>query len=62
MFKCKGCADRHPGCHSECESYLAEKKCLQAEKDAHEFERSFNEYQISHAQKMYRKKKTWRQL
>ena len=56
MFKCRDCADRHSGCHSECESYLAEKKRLQEEKDAHELERSFNDYLISHAQKLYRKK------
>ena len=62
MFECKGCTKRHPGCHSECESYLAEKKRLQAQKDAHESERNFNAYQISHAQRLYRKKKNRRKF
>ena len=25
-FTCKGCPDRHPGCHGKCEKYIAEKK------------------------------------
>jgi hypothetical protein len=25
IFSCKGCPDRHPGCHSTCQKYLEEK-------------------------------------
>ena len=25
-FSCKGCDNRHPGCHATCERYIAEKK------------------------------------
>lgn len=28
MFKCKGCEERHEGCHSTCESYLQERAKL----------------------------------
>lgn len=28
MFKCKGCEERHPSCHSTCESYLQERARL----------------------------------
>ena len=27
---CKGCTERHMGCHSECEKYKAEKKDVSA--------------------------------
>lgn len=30
-FTCKGCENRHPGCHSECEKYKAEKAAWDAQ-------------------------------
>lgn len=31
-FSCKGCPDRHPGCHAKCEKYNREKAAHEAEK------------------------------
>lgn len=33
-FTCKGCPERHPGCHDKCEKYQAEKAEYQARKEA----------------------------
>lgn len=31
---CKGCEDRHVGCHGKCERYIAETEEIRKEKDA----------------------------
>ena len=31
---CKGCTDRHPACHADCERYLAEKQAYESLKHA----------------------------
>lgn len=33
-FTCKGCGDRHPGCHGKCEKYLMEKAMHDAQNEA----------------------------
>lgn len=30
---CKGCEERHPGCHSECEGYIEWKKAHEEENE-----------------------------
>lgn len=55
---CKDCADRHPGCHSECEWYMKYSKeraeMLKNKKDE-------NDYQQAHSRQacnaLWRKKK-----
>ncbi len=32
-YKCKGCQDRHPGCHDHCESYQQVKKGVDQKKN-----------------------------
>ena len=32
-FSCKGCPTRAPGCHSQCEKYIAEKKAHEEKMD-----------------------------
>lgn len=38
-FRCKGCTERHPGCHSHCEKYREDKEAHEKRK-AEEYLRS----------------------
>ena len=42
MFKCKGCEDRHPSCHSTCESYQQERARLDEVNKVRKLEMEYN--------------------
>lgn len=53
---CKSCQGRYPGCHSECESYIEERKKLDKfnEKKRHENQaRMYNNSQRKHVRSDY---------
>ena len=55
---CKGCEDRHAGCHAECETYLEWQAGVVKEREARN-EQSYINYQIESA--TYDKWLKWRQ-
>lgn len=63
-FPCKGCTDRHAGCHSECEGYLAAKaenmKYNQQERKSIEEQLDYVRYRIESAQRQRRKSRSGR--
>lgn len=40
---CRGCKERHIGCHAECESYKAQKQEIEAEKKDKRKEKELDE-------------------
>ena len=41
-FSCKGCGNRYPGCHGNCETYKAERAEYDKLKAKHDFEKKIN--------------------
>ena len=41
-FSCKGCGNRYPGCHGNCETYKAERAEYDKLKEKHDFEKKIN--------------------
>jgi len=54
---CKGCEDRHVGCHSECDAYIAFKNIREEEREAVHKKKRVDEYQFVAAQRMKKKKR-----
>lgn len=56
---CKGCPDKTPGCHSNCEKYIAYRICLDALREQEAQEKKLKEdlYLSSRQSKAYEKRR-----
>ena len=47
---CKNCTERHSGCHSKCEPYLADKAKVNKLREKHEADRDYRAYDFERRQ------------